>query len=326
MQLLKRLSVQVDIFMIVTVRTLWAKLVFLLPLFTVLYTTASAQERSQQFSVQHDNDFIFGIDRYYTAGTFLQYDRQLKSHFLFKRSELYPVQLQLRLGQETYTPRELFETNFEFLERPYAGYSFISGQLSQATAHYLLQVRGEIGLAGEQSLAGTFQVAYHELINEFIPVWAGEIGNSIHLNAYGAFIKDFEIPNSNLFKNFALQSELAYGSRFIYARQEAILFLGNRDALGSSSSFGRLGDQEEFYGFIGGGAEYVFLNALIQGNPLGDDSPFTLPSTDFVFSLKAGARYRGLKNTYSAIYKFRTRETEREGRSQFVSLIFARRF
>lgn len=307
--------------------TFWVKLVFLHAFFFLLPYTSLAQERRlQQFSVQHDNDFIFAIDRYYTAGTFLQYDRQLDKGFIFNRSDSYPLQLQVRLGQETYTPRELFETNVDLLERPYAGYAFLSGQLSQATQKHIITLRAEVGLAGEQSLAGVFQIAYHEFINEFIPVWAEEIGNSVHINGYGTFIRDFDIPNSNLFKNFALQSEVAYGSRRIFARQEALLFLGKRDALGSSSSFGRLGSKEEFYGFIGGGGEYVFLNALIQGNPLGDDSPFTLPSTDVVLSLQAGATYRGLKNTYSAIYRFRTRETEREGRSQFVSFIFARRF
>lgn len=292
----------------------------------VPFTSFSQERPQQQLSLQHDNDFIFAIDRYYTAGSFLQYDRELKNDFIFNRSDSYPVQLELRLGQETYTPRELFETNFDLLERPYAGYAFISATISQATQNRIIRLGAEAGLAGEQSLAGTFQVAYHELINEFIPTWAGQIGNSIHINGYGEFIRDFVIPNSNLFKNFALQSEVALGTRRIYARQEAVLFLGNRDVISSSSSFGRLGDKEEFYGFIGAGGEYVFLNALIQGHPWGDDSPFTLPSTDFVFSLKAGATYRGLKNTYSAIYKFRTRETEREGRSQFVSFIFARRF
>lgn len=306
--------------------------IFLLLLVLVIHTSfsqtidAPAKERLwQQVAVQHDNDFVFAIDRYYTAGTFLSYSKQLEGDFIFKRED-YPLQLDLTLGQETYTPRELFETNFDFFERPYAGYLFIKAGLSKGKEDILFNIEAEIGLAGEQSKAGEIQVAYHELINEFIPVWEGEIGNSVHLNSKGTFVKDYRLTNSNLFKNIAFQSTVAFGTRQLFARQEALLYIGKRDAVASSSAFGRLGGTHEFYGFTGVGAEYVFLNALIQGHPFGDDSPFTLPIVSTVFSFKAGATYRGERNMYSAIYNFRTRETKREGRSQYVSLQFARRF
>ena len=80
--------------------------------------------RLQAISVQHDNDFLLGIDRYYTAGTFIEYRKQLAGDFIFKRTPDSPLQLDLTLGQDTYTPRELFETDFNRLERPYAGYLF----------------------------------------------------------------------------------------------------------------------------------------------------------------------------------------------------------
>lgn len=280
----------------------------------------------QEFSVQHDNDFLFAIDRYYTAGSFLTYSKQLKGDFIFKSEKGFPIQLDLVLGQETYTPRELFETDFDRLERPYAGYVFVSGTLSKGSAQSAFSIKGEVGLAGEQSQAGNIQVAYHELINEFIPVWAGEIANSVHINGYGSYVRDFKLENSNLFKNFALQSTAAIGTRRIFARQEALLFAGKRDEIGASSAFNRLGGAEEFYVFGGAGIEYVYLNALIQGHPWGDDSPFTLPIVSTIISFKAGGVYRGLRNTYRVIYQFRTPETEREGRSQFVTFSFSRRF
>jgi len=203
---------------------------------------------------------------------------------------------------------------------------FLEGILTRAKKDQLFSISGEIGLAGDQSLAADFQVAYHNLINEFIPVWSGQIANSFHLNGYGSYIKDFLIPNSNLFKNIALQSTVALGTRQIFARQEALLFVGNREVVGRSSAFDRLGKQEEFYGFAGVGAEYRYLNALIQGHPWGDDSPFTLPVVNEVFSFKTGMVYRGSRNTYRFVYNLRTKETEREGRSQFATIFFARNF
>lgn len=282
--------------------------------------------RWQEFSIQHDNDFPFAIDRYYTAGTFLTYSKQLQGDFFLKSQEGFSVQIDLVLGQETYTPRELFATDFNRLERPYAGYLFVSGGLSSGSKNQAFSLKGEFGLAGEQSQAGNVQVAYHELINEFVPVWAGEIANSVHINAYASYARDFIIPKSNLFKNIALRSTGALGSRRIFARQEALLFFGDRDVIGSSSAFGRLGSLNEFYGFGAAGAEYVFLNALIQGNPWGDNSPFTLPIVSTVFSFKVGGVYRGFRNTFRVVYQYRTRETSREGPSQFVSLSFSRRF
>lgn len=309
-------------------KKLYIFLVALIYCFCVKAQEASFSENDklQAISIQHDNDFLLGIDRYYTTGSFIKYSKQLYGDFIFKGTDDNPVQLDLTLGQETYTPRELFETNFDRLERPYAGYLFVNGGVSKGSLTQLFRIDAEVGLAGPQSLAGEVQVAYHKLIREFIPVWSGEIANSIHINSYGTYAKDFLIPNSNLFKNFALQSTAALGTRRIFARQEALLYLGKRDAIGYSSAFNRLSATEEFYGFVGTGVEYVLLNALIQGHPWGDDSPFTLPIVNTVLSAKFGMVYRGTNNIYKAVYNLRTKETEREGRSQFIAASFTRTF
>ncbi|MFT6601275.1 MAG: hypothetical protein ACJAZZ_000393 [Dokdonia donghaensis] len=287
---------------------------------------ASKQLYTQEFSIQHDNDFLFAIDRYYTAGSFLRYSRKLEQDFIFKNTLEAPLQYDIIIGQETYTPRELFVENFDSLERPYAGYLFARFNLTKAQGNSLYAVGFEIGLAGEQSGARTLQLNYHNLIGAFMPVWSGQIANSTHINFYGSYVKDYVISNSNLFKNAALQSSVAIGSRRMYARQEALLYIGDRAQVSASSAYGRVGNTTEFYGVGGVGVEYVVLNALIEGNPLGDSSPFTLPAVPVVFSFKAGGVYRSHRNTYRMIYKFRTKETKREGRSQYVTFEFARRF
>lgn len=284
------------------------------------------QESRNQISVQHDNDFLFAIDRYYTAGTFLSYDRLIESDFLLKKTEFAPIQLSFTLGQETYTPRELFETDFDRLERPYAGYLFGKFQVSQAKEKSIFRLSAEVGLAGEQSLAGKFQVAYHDLIDEFIPTWAGEIGNSAHINFGANYVWDYDVHNSNLLKHIALESTVALGTRDIYAQQEATAFFGKRASTYDSSAFGRLSDTHEFYGYGGLGVRYVVLNALIAGHPFGDDSPFVLDETSLLFQFKAGLVYRGARNTYEIGYRFQTKQTVREGKSQYTVFKFSRRF
>jgi hypothetical protein len=284
------------------------------------------QEYKSQLQIQHDNDFVFAIDRYYTTGTFLSYDRVIEGDFVLSRSPKHPIQLRFTLGQETYTPRELFESNFDVLERPYAGYLFGSFQISKASEKSIFKLEGEVGLAGPQSLAGKFQVAYHELINEFIPVWEGEIANSVHVNLKSQFVRDFKIQKSNLLSNVSLVSEIAIGTKTVYAEQGALAYFGKRAPTGLTSAFGRLGDSPEFYGFAGFSYRYVLHNALISGHPFGDSSPFTLDEVSSIFKGQAGLVYRGERNFAEVVYYFQTKETEREGRWQYVSMTLGRRF
>lgn len=285
-----------------------------------------SQEYKNQIQFRHDNDFVFAIDRYYTTGTFLSYDRVIEGDFVFTRSTEFPIQLTYRLGQETYTPRELFETNFDLLERPYAGYLFGALRISKAIKTSIFTLEGELGLVGPQSLAGEFQVAYHELINEFIPVWEGEIDNGFHVNTHGRFVRDFTIEKSNLLRHFALISDLSLGTKEVYAQQSAFVYLGKRAETGATSAFDRLGDADEFYGFAGISYKYVLHNAIVSGHPFGDDSPFTLDAVPSVFKWNAGIVYRGKRNYGEFAYHFQTKETFREGRWQYVSLTVGRRF
>lgn len=287
------------------------------------YCAYSQEELQHQVSLQHDNDFLLGIDRYYTTGSFLGYSKRLTNHFIFKNTEATSLQLDIRLGQETYTPRELFETNFDLLERPYAGYLYTTVEVSQSRTSDIWTLQGELGFAGPQSFAGEIQVAYHNLINEFIPVWEGEIANSIHVNAYGSYLKSFQ-KEKNIF--FDLNSTIALGTRQLYAEQGATLFFGNRDRLGQSSFYNRIGSAPEWYGYAGAFYRYQALNALIQGHPWGDDSPFTLPIQNSILGARAGLVLRKASNTFQIEYVSQTNESPREGQLQYVSVIYKRAF
>jgi len=161
-----------------------------------------------RLSIQHDNDFLFAIDRLYTAGSFVEYSRSIEGDFIFKRDTVNPIQLDFKLGQETYTPRELFERDFDLFERPYAGYLFVSGETTKVQRKHLWSLQGELGVTGPISLASIFQEACHDLINEFIPVWEGQITNAFHVNIGGTYVKDFEITTPGDFSYFSLKPEL----------------------------------------------------------------------------------------------------------------------
>lgn len=286
----------------------------------------SQEPYKQQVSLQHDNDFVFAIDRYYTAGTFIGYSRLLEGDFIFKREEDVPIQLDLRLGQETYTPRELFERDLDLLERPYAGYLFVSGQLSKVKKSHIWTLEGEFGLAGPQSLAGDFQIKYHELIDTFIPVWEGQIVNSFHVNFQGTYIKNMHLDSSYLLKNVSLQSIASLGTRRSFVEQEVKTYIGKRSSLATSSAFNRIGNEPEFYGYVGLAYRYVIHNALIEGHPFGDDSPFTLDAIPSIGRFTSGIVYRKGRVTYNMAYNYTTKETAREGRLQYATITIARLF
>ncbi len=305
----------------------YCKLVTLQYIFLFCSFSMMSQEIvNQEISLQHDNDFIFAIDRYYTAGTFIGYSRLLEGDFIFKKSKDAPIQLDVRLGQETYTPRELFERNFDLLERPYAGYLFVSGQVSKVEKKHIWVLQGEFGLAGPQSLAGDIQIAYHELIDTFIPVWEGQIANSVHINFKGSYAVDLHIDTTAIFKDIALISTASLGTRLSYAEQEVRTFVGKRSPIATSSVYNRIGNNHELYGYIGIAYRYVINNALIEGNPLGDNSPFTLDALPSIGRFKSGVVYKGGRTTYSIEYNFNTKETVREGRLQYTAMTIKRSF
>lgn len=294
---------------------------------SMLADQARAQEKAfapiHQISIQHDNDFLLGIDRYYTAGTFIGYSRALRKDFIFKNAGPNSLQLDFSIGQETYTPRELFETDFELLERPYAGYLFTTTAITSAQKNHSWQLKAELGLAGPQSLAGNVQVAYHNLINEFIPSWSGEIANSIHVNGYGSYVKSFQKRNRAFLD---LKSGVALGTRSLFVQQEATFFVGRRSGIATSTHYNRIGTDQELYGYAGAYYKYVLLNALIQGHPWGDNSPFTLPIKNSLLGAQVGIVFRKKQSTFQLEYVNQSRETAREGRLQYSSFIFKRAF
>jgi len=306
-------------------RNLFSCFVFLC-LSTSLFSQELQEFYKQQISLQHDNDFLFAIDRYYTAGTFIGYNRLLEGDLILKRGGDAPIQLDLKLGQETYTPRELFERDFDLLERPYAGYLFVSGLVSKVQKSHMWTLQGEFGLAGPQSLAGDFQVKYHEFIDTFIPVWEGQIANSAHLNFRGAYSTDISLDARYWFKNISLQSTASLGTRLTYIEQGVRAFIGKRSSLGRSSAFNRIGTEREFYGYAGIAYRYVINNALIEGHPFGDDSPFTLDAVPSIGRFISGVVYRKDRMTYSMVYQYTTKETAREGRLQYATMTIARLF
>jgi len=301
----------------------WSWLVFTFLLNGLMGAQTQEEKPIHQLSVHHDNDFPLGIDQYYTAGSFIGYSKALSNSFIFNNTADASLQLDVFVGQLIHTPKDLLSTNLDDFERPYAGYLYTSAAVSQARRSHMWIVSGEFGFAGPLSLVGNIQVEFHKLINRPIPTWVGEIENSIHVNTYGDYVKSFQ-KKAIFFVD--LHSRTAFGTRQIFVEQQATLFFGSRSAINKSSFYNKIDSVPELYGYGGVYYRSVGLNALIQGHPWGDNSPFTLRIENQIVGARLGAVLRRRSNTFQLEYVIQTNETMREERIQYVSAVFKRVF
>lgn len=240
-------------------------------LFTPLFSQRSydPQSYAHQIELRHDNDFFLLTDRYYSSGLFLTYRTRLTKG-MFGSKE----QLSFRLGQEVYTPSQTQSVNSDNFDRPYVGFLGLSLGWSIASDNSLFDTRAAFGIAGNNSGAGGFQRWYHRAVAiSDSPLWINELDNSFHTNIYASYTKEWEIAPNPFGIRFAVQPQLAIGSRDIYGETEATFYFGRRSSIGESIAYERLGNNaREIYFAFRFAYRQVFYNGLIEGNLFGDSS------------------------------------------------------
>lgn len=268
----------------------------------------SLESQNQQIDLKINNDKFVLQDRYYTSGLHFSYRKILENNFLFKQQEHQKLQFNITLGNETYTPSNLFSFNVNDFDRPYAGWLFLAAELAKIKSKSALFLSVESGVTGEASLSGKLQNAFHELLNIEIPTWQDEIAFKWLLNLKLKQVYDFPLG-----KNVSIQNHTAFslGSKDVYAKNDVFLFFGKFSKLQNSYRLNALdsASSKEFFCFVGGGYKYVALNTLIQGSPFNDKDPFTTIAEPHVFSLQAGSVLRTKKHLFKLEFNYNTKET-----------------
>jgi len=279
-----------------------------------------AASYTHQLELRHDNDFFALTDRYYSSGLFLTY-RKVLAKGVFGEAE----QLAIRLGQEVFTPSQTQSTNPALFDRPYAGFTGLWANWSQAKNNELLQITTLLGLAGVNSGAGGFQRWYHRAIAiSDSPIWTNELENSIHVNLYASYTKEWEIAPNPFGIRMAVRPQLALGSRDVYGETEAILFFGRRNPIGESIAFDRLGsNSREIYFAFRFAYREVFYNGLIEGNLFGDNSPTVKQSKGSLVRLGFDFNHRFNRNDYKLGIRYGSPETANARPHTYVQLSYA---
>ncbi|WP_413974230.1 lipid A-modifier LpxR family protein [Hyunsoonleella sp. 2307UL5-6] len=266
------------------------------------------ESQNQQLDIKISNDKFVFQDKYYTSGLHISYRKYLKNKFLFKQQKSQRLQLNILVGNETYTPSNLSSFNTNDFDRPYAGWLFVGVELAKIKFKSALFLSVESGITGEESLAGKLQNAFHELLNIEKPTWQDEIAYKWLFNFKIKQVYDIPLGNSTSIQN---HSSVSVGSKDIYLKNSLFLFFGKFNTLQNSSRLNALSSvsKKEFFGFIGGSYKYVALNTLIQGSPFNDSDAFTSIAEKNIYSLQAGSVLRTRRNIFKLEYIYNSKET-----------------
>lgn len=278
-----------------------------------------------QIELRHDNDFPVFTDRYYTTGNFIGWRTVLppgKDSTDHKQYSLFFI-------QELYTPADIIETDIKKFDRPFAGFLGFSNGLTIANHRRLMDFQLVVGITGPYSGGAWIQELFHSApaVSSRIPTWLGQIRTAIYGNLYARYTREWQWQPNPFSVHFAISPQASFGNKDIYAQQEAAFFFGRRNPLQTTSAYQQLGSIENEYFFVVRLAyRYIFQNALLEGDLLGDSSPFLIkPHRNmFLYNFDMNARLRRLNLKIS--YNYATEETRRSFPHLYLTFSIARTF
>lgn len=235
----------------------------------------------------------------------------------------------LYLFQEIYTPSDLLEENFKSFERPYAGFLGLSNELSIANKRRLLDFKFLMGITGPWSGAEKVQSVFHSTTAEEsrIATWEEQLENSLHLNLYFNYIREWQWQPNPFSVHFALSPSVAFGTRDAYIQNDAVFYFGKRHALNETMAYKQIGNQErELFFAIRLGYRYLLHDGMIEGNWIRDRSLFTVEPYHQILFYNIEGYYRKGRNDIKLTYNFETPRTPKAKPHLYISLTFARSY
>jgi hypothetical protein len=247
---------------------------------------------THQIQLRHDNDFLFGEDRYYTTGNFITLTVLLNNakDSLVKRQHVFS------LFQEIYTPTDLLEINYLRYDRPYASILGFQYQHSVAFKTVLYQVGFSAGITGDSSGGNWLQNAFHSSVSgSRASQWIAQITEGLIINSYGSFTKEWHMSEAPLGIYLALSPSVALGTKDVYLQNDFVMYFGKKQPAYNSIAYNQIGSlKKEFFVAVRIGYRYVFHDTMLQGNLLGDSSLYTVNPTPniFIYNIENYFRYK----------------------------------
>lgn len=268
-------------------------------------------------------------DQYYSSGIYpaFRYVHDTSS----QRKIIHGFQLNHRI----YTPKKISWRFEELFDRPYAGQfsaSFSSEYYFKSRKYFKWQL--ELGWMGPSTRVDKMHEYWHQIFHLGTPKgWKYQINDSplatIYLNYGHSLIKAEKLE-------ILSESNLAAGTTNNWVRQEFTIRFGRFLPINQSSYYSaQLGNTKkllsipvmsEFYAFYAPGYEYVFYNATIEGNLIGDESPFVKTAKKQIFQHRYGIMMSWPSFDLGFIGYIRSPETTESTGHYYVGIRMNQRF
>jgi hypothetical protein len=292
-----------------------------------------------ELSLIVENDIVFALDEYYSAGQGLAYKRLLRKNSAFyktlqgSRKDSVKVIFNYNYGTKIYTPSVLKYTNAKQMDRPYAGWNYGSFGITRFTNKTTAErFEVEVGLVGDMSGMGRLQRWWHKEMHFEKPKgWADQIVDEVVVNINYHYVKNIPLAeDADLITNTGLFG----GTGNNKISQDFTLRLIKFNSLSESGYMGALlgNSQErrkkpEIYLFGGAGVDYVISNIFIEGSLFkSNPSPVTRQIVPWVFRENIGLSLSSDKNSLIMDFRFLSREIYGAGVHRYGSFTYSRRF
>jgi lipid A 3-O-deacylase len=278
-----------------------------------------AQTHSQEFGIQTDNDSYLGqgSDRYYTNGIFFYYRKALKTT---EGGNLQNKVLGIELGQKMFNPQSGYVPSQEYVDRPFAAYTYLGGTLNLLYKNESnLKLSAQIGLVGPAAGGEPVQKLIHNTFGFYtLNGWQYQIRNDVELNLGAEYNKLLARAS---WVDLSLASYASLGTGFTGAGVGPLVRLGNFNQLfnsistqstaSASAQTGLLHKQEIFF-YYKPQINAVAYDATIQGGLFSSKGSDTLqvtrPKKSLVFSQQFGVAFSFNRFTFDIAAIFHTKE------------------
>ncbi|MBP9925356.1 MAG: lipid A deacylase LpxR family protein [Cyclobacteriaceae bacterium] len=306
-------------------------LYFVCGFFPGLSQDKEERKLTNEVTLAIDNDIFFGYDRYYTAGQLFSYRRLLESKSHGDGHQTSKTILNFQLGNKIFTPKRTQFVNPINMDRPYAGFNFISASVLRSKYKRSLSHFGiELGLVGEITGVGRMQQWWHKQTGFNEPSgWDSQIVNEFVLNTNYLFQKSFSIVKG---ADLVSTSGLFLGTGSNKISQNLTLrfidFNSIDRSIFSNTRLAHDGDlaKREFFLFYGVGVDYVISDIFLEGSLFNNRSPFTVRATPWVARSNAGLMYAKNRISYSLSVNAVSKEMQEGSWHKYVSLGFSTQF
>ncbi|WP_221406476.1 lipid A deacylase LpxR family protein [Reichenbachiella sp. 5M10] len=304
--------------------------------------SVSAQNDSltrHEISFQFDNDLLFfdAGDRYYTNGLFLTY-RQVPRANTWAYNPLRFNQLHKSLWSfsfvsKIYNPYNLKGEEEDEIDRPYAGLLYVESDMVTFWGKNALSLGLDLGWMGSATHTGKVQYSLHQAFGWVRPRGWGEyqINNSPVVDASASLQREwvhtagFSMLSAINLQLGSVRNASDVGLMFRLGRQlEQHQSTLTYSRVGSSGK--RTKKLQEIYFYSRTQISRVFYDATIEGNWIGENSPFVKEAVPWVVTQTVGLMLSGGKTDFHALWSVLGKEVYGGQRHKYGTLLISRRF